>query len=392
MAAPTLSHSAMQGSLKNQMRAKQQQQKKKKKMVLCTPYVTHRISLPEETQEKILQKLVEAIKPLGIAEEREERRKQKILNQQRLRKERKVKQQDQKTDQTTCSEKNLSGQGGRGQSSEETEKRERGPESETDGHESTKPSFEGQGDVHSKMSIARRKICFGINEVIKGLEKDQMRLVLACQSCKPEMLTQHMIGLAATRNCPATIISNLSTTLCPILKISSLMALGIKKSETEETSPMDEAVEFVSGLIPGQTVPWIEKLSSEKGPITDLDTESGKKVDVSLAESASTTVSNDTEPLNTQKTAPDTDYSRFYVYKNSASNLKRFGADFIPFSNESATKEVKMIPDFGHKRKHEAEVKDLAKFRKYQSTGYMPVFGNEQKVKKSKKRKRNKNK
>lgn len=155
---------------------------------------------------------------------------------------------------------------------------------------------------------------------------------------------------------------------------------------------MDEAVEFVSGLIPEQTVPWIEKLSSEKGPITDLDTGSGKEEDVSLAESASTTVSKDTEPLNTQKTAPDTDYSRFYVYKNSASNLKSFGADFIPFSNESATKVVKMIPDFGHKRKHETEVKDLAKFRKYQSTGYMPVFGNEQKVKKSKKRKRNKNK
>lgn len=98
-----------------------------------------------------------AIKPLGIAEEREERRKQKILNQQRLRKERKLKQ-DQKTDQTTGSEKNLSGQGGRGQSSEETEKGERGLESEVDGRElsqGTKSSSEGQGDVCSKMSIAR---------------------------------------------------------------------------------------------------------------------------------------------------------------------------------------------------------------------------------------------
>lgn len=148
----------------------------------------------------------------------------------------------------------------------------------------------------------------------------------------------------------------------------------------------------MSGLIPEQTLPWIEKLSSEKEPITDLDAKSQKEEDVSLAESASTTVSKDTESLNTQKSAPDTDYSRFYVYKNSASNLKSFGADFIPFSNESATKEVKMIPGFGHKRKHETEVKDLAKFRKYQSTGYMPVFGNEQKVKKSNKRKRNKNK
>lgn len=99
-----------------------------------------------------------AIKPLGIAEEREERRKQKILNQQRLRKERKLKQQNQKTDRTTVSEKNLSGQGGRGQSSEETEKGERGLESEVDGRElsqGTKSSSEGQGDVCSKMSIAR---------------------------------------------------------------------------------------------------------------------------------------------------------------------------------------------------------------------------------------------
>lgn len=102
--------------------------------------------------------ILRAIKPLGIAEEREERRKQKLLNQQRLRKEKKLKQQDQETDQMTISENNLSGQGGKGQSSEETEKRERGPESVADVRESsqgTKSSSEGQGDVRSKMSIAR---------------------------------------------------------------------------------------------------------------------------------------------------------------------------------------------------------------------------------------------
>lgn len=102
--------------------------------------------------------ILRAIKPLGIVEERVERRTQKTLNQQRLRKERKLKQMDQTTDQPTNSEKNISGQRGRGQSSEETEKRERGPESEADVRKSsqgTKSSSEGQGDVRSKMSIGR---------------------------------------------------------------------------------------------------------------------------------------------------------------------------------------------------------------------------------------------
>ena len=42
------------------------------------------------------------------------------------------------------------------------------------------------------------------------------------------MFTQHLIGLAASRNCAASVISNLSLTLCPLLKLSSLLALGVK--------------------------------------------------------------------------------------------------------------------------------------------------------------------
>ena len=81
-------------------------------------------------------------------------------------------------------------------------------------------------------TLCGKKICFGINEVTKGLEKDQLRLVPVCRSCKPEMLTQHLIGLAVSRNCAVSVISNLSLTLCPLLKISSLMALGVKVSYT----------------------------------------------------------------------------------------------------------------------------------------------------------------
>lgn len=61
----------------------------------------------------------------------------------------------------------------------------------------------------------------------------------------------------------------------------------------------------------------------------------------------------------------DIDYLRFYVYKNFVFNLKSFGVDFILFLNERVIKKVKMILDFGYKRKYEVEVKDLVKFRKY---------------------------
>ena len=77
-------------------------------------------------------------------------------------------------------------------------------------------------------TLCRKKIRFGINEVTKGLQKDQLRLVLVYQSCKPERLTKHLIGLAASRNCAVSITSNLSLTLCPLLKLFSLMALGVK--------------------------------------------------------------------------------------------------------------------------------------------------------------------
>lgn len=53
------------------------------------------------------------------------------------------------------------------------------------------------------------------------------------------------------------------------------------------------------------------------------------------------------------------------MYKNFVFNLKSFGVDFILFLNESVIKKVKMILDFGYKRKYEVEVKDLVKFRKY---------------------------
>ncbi|XP_062591943.1 ribonuclease P protein subunit p38-like [Saccostrea cucullata] len=394
MAAPMamLSVSDVQGSLKNQIRAKQQK-KKPKKMVLCSPYTSSSPSLATETQEQILQKLVDCIKPLGIAEEREQRR--RLSQQQRIlkRKSNLINKRDGGKDPEGAGE----GAPGQGRDGEKTLEKDikstmdvKDKESNQGTELSTAVQAREKTDCESKIKSDRSKLCFGINEVIKGLERDQMRLVLACQSCKPDMLTQHLIGLAASRNCPASLISNLSSTLCPILKISSLMALGIKKNQPGESSLLDGTVDFISNLIPIQTLPWIESESVKNEPITDLHTDNMKEEAKPLAEN----ITKDSESLNTQKEEEKPDYSHYYVYKKdspfSMMRAASFGADFIPFSASSGEVNKDVVPDFGKKRKSDKEDDAQVKYRKYQETEYLPVFGNDKKVKK--KRKRNKNK
>ncbi|XP_062602432.1 ribonuclease P protein subunit p38-like [Saccostrea cucullata] len=392
MAAPMLSVADVQGSLKNQIRAKQQK-KKPKKMVLCSPFTNSSPSLTTETQEQILQKLVDSIKPLGIAEEREQRRRltqqQRILKRKSNLKDKKVGVKDPEGAGEGAPE-----QGKDGEKASEKDIKSTGDVKDKESHHGTELStgVQARGKTYCESTIKsdRSKLCFGINEVIKGLERDQMRLVLACQSCKPDMLTQHLIGLAASRNCPASLISNLSSTLCPILKISSLMALGIKKNQPGESSSLDGTVEFICNLIPVQTLSWIENESVKNEPITGLHTETVKEESKSLAEN----ITKDSESLNTQKEEEKPNYSHFYVYKKDSpfSMIREasFGADFIPFSASSGEVNMDVVPDLGKKRKSDKEDDAQVKYRKYQETEYLPVFGNDKKVKK--KRKRNKNK
>nr|XP_022339460.1 ribonuclease P protein subunit p38-like isoform X2 [Crassostrea virginica] len=418
MAAPMLSHSDLQGSLKNQIRAKQQK-KKPKKMVLCSPYDTGRVDLPMEYQEQILQRLVMAIKPLGIAEEKKNKKRQK----QRFRQQQKICKEEKQHWKNKSDHVTDSGNLGKDSSNSAGTVRMSGETGSVLSQRTTPPSDECKEGA-SSLSKARKKICFGINEVTKGLEKDQLRLVLVCQSCKPEMLTQHLIGLAASRNCTVSVISNLSLTLCPLLKLSSLMALGVKKcDESEETTLFEEAVNFILSVIPQKTVPWMERVSIKKEPITDLeivrenrekpitsleteskkkiepitglDTEREKKEDISLVKSSIEVKSKERESQHVRQTEKETDYSKFYVYKTITNNLKSFGADFIAFTTDSKEEKEEMITDLSGKRKMDVNKGGQAKFQKFRSPGYLPVLGNEQRVNNSKKRKRkirNKNK
>lgn len=149
-------------------------------------------------------------------------------------------------------------------------------------------------------------------------------------------------------------------------------------------------MDLISDLIPVQSLPWIESESIKKEPITDFNTKDDKEEEISLADTKTTANEVDSQKIDSLSTQQNTtDYSQFYVYKNTASGGRNIGADFIPFSKEEAA--VDTIPDFGRKRKSEWESVEQANFRKYQTTEYLPVFGNEKKVKRSK-RKKNKRK
>ena len=74
----------------------------------------------------------------------------------------------------------------------------------------------------------RKDLYLGLNKVTKGLEKDELRLVLVCKSAEPKFITSHLIGLSAVRNCHSMQVKDLSKTMSQILNISSALAVGFK--------------------------------------------------------------------------------------------------------------------------------------------------------------------
>lgn len=74
----------------------------------------------------------------------------------------------------------------------------------------------------------RAQVVIGLNAVTRGLERDRLRAVVVCLSAKPAMMTQHLLMLVATRNCPAVALPDMSKTLSPLLGVTSALALGFK--------------------------------------------------------------------------------------------------------------------------------------------------------------------
>ncbi len=78
--------------------------------------------------------------------------------------------------------------------------------------------------------IKKNQFVVGINNVTRCLERDKLRAALVCLSARPPLVTQHLVMLSATRDCPVLALPNLSNTLSPLLGINSVLAIGFKVS------------------------------------------------------------------------------------------------------------------------------------------------------------------
>ncbi|XP_061443748.1 ribonuclease P protein subunit p38 [Rhineura floridana] len=107
----------------------------------------------------------------------------------------------------------------------------------------------GWTDLH-----IRNQLAIGINEVTRGLEKNELLLVLVCKSAKPALLTSHFIPLSASRAVPAGQVPRLSENLAPILGLTSVLALGFKRN----TDAFAEVAKVIIPRIPNLDVPWIQ--------------------------------------------------------------------------------------------------------------------------------------
>ncbi|XP_044280581.1 ribonuclease P protein subunit p38 [Varanus komodoensis] len=113
----------------------------------------------------------------------------------------------------------------------------------------------GDAKAHGWTNLQiRNQLAIGINEVTKALEKNELLLVLVCKSAKPALLTSHLIPLSASRATPAAQVPRLSESLAPVLGLTSVLALGLKRN----ADAFAEEVKMIIPRIPSLDVPWIQ--------------------------------------------------------------------------------------------------------------------------------------
>ncbi|XP_052000306.1 ribonuclease P protein subunit p38 [Xyrauchen texanus] len=110
-------------------------------------------------------------------------------------------------------------------------------------------------------SALRKQLAIGINEVTKGLERNELSLVLVCNSVMPSHMTCHLIPLSKTRSVPACQVRRLSAHLSGLLGLKCVLALGFKRDAAE----FADVVSAITPVVPPLNVAWVPTDSS---PIT----------------------------------------------------------------------------------------------------------------------------
>ncbi|XP_071949394.1 ribonuclease P protein subunit p38-like [Antedon mediterranea] len=116
----------------------------------------------------------------------------------------------------------------------------------------------GGDNVNKKDRGLRSQVFIGINEVTRALERGLLCCVVLCRSTKPNHMTNHLYALSATRETPALCLFKLSEVLAPLLNLKTVMAIGFKKTNGED-SVFDGLVELIIKKTPCLNLPWLQE-------------------------------------------------------------------------------------------------------------------------------------
>lgn len=116
----------------------------------------------------------------------------------------------------------------------------------------TEPTHEPQQRGWTNKQL-RTEIAIGINEVTKALEKNELGLVLVCDSVNPAHMTSHLISLSQTRSVPACQVPGLSASLAGTLALTSVLALGFKR----QSATFAHMIAALVPKVPPVGVAWV---------------------------------------------------------------------------------------------------------------------------------------
>ncbi|XP_067304667.1 ribonuclease P protein subunit p38 [Pseudorasbora parva] len=119
----------------------------------------------------------------------------------------------------------------------------------------------------------RKQLAIGINEVTKGLERNELSLVLVCDSVRPAHMTWHLIPLSSTRSVPACQVPELSGSLSGLLGLKCVLALGFKRG----AEAFEDVVRAITPMVPPLNVAWIPTQSTPRAKEKQTDTGKGQK-------------------------------------------------------------------------------------------------------------------
>jgi len=107
-------------------------------------------------------------------------------------------------------------------------------------------------------------MCFGINEVTRGLEREKLRLVIVCKDVQPLILIQHLPVLAKIKGVPLCPLSNSTAHFAKLFGMRSIVAFGFKVHEDNSTPDIfGLLVESIIAKVPPIGISWLNIMNSE---------------------------------------------------------------------------------------------------------------------------------